>query len=57
MKYFFLFRSELDRVNELKYKLKRLEDTKLDRDERETETRRQSLDRFDVLENKVGLER
>ena len=44
----------MDRVNELKYKLKRVEDKKLDRDDRETETRRQSLDRFEVLESKVG---
>jgi len=48
-----LYKSELDRVNDLKYKLKRVEDTKLDRDDRETETRRQSLDRFEVLESKV----
>ena len=44
----------MDRVNDLKFKLKRVEDTKLDRDDRETETRRQSLDRFEVLESKVG---
>eukprot|EP00088_Acartia_fossae_P051483 TRINITY_DN5782_c0_g1_i5.p1 TRINITY_DN5782_c0_g1~~TRINITY_DN5782_c0_g1_i5.p1 ORF type:complete len:834 (+),score=271.91 TRINITY_DN5782_c0_g1_i5:57-2504(+) len=48
-----LYKTEMERANDLKYKLKRLEDKRLDKDEREVESRRQSLDKLEAYENKV----
>ena len=44
-------------MDELKYKLKRLEDSKIDTEDREADTRRQSCDRFVALETKVKIDR
>jgi len=50
-----MYKIEVERASDLKFKLKKIEDRQLDNQEMDSESRRQSLDRVDSLENKVRV--
>jgi len=49
-----LYKLEVDKNSDLTHKIKRSQDRQYDKEERVAENRRESLDRTDVLERKVG---
>jgi len=50
-----MYKTEMERASDLKFKLKKLEDRQLDHQEINSESRRESLDRVDSLETKVRV--
>jgi len=50
-----MYKTEVERASDLKFKLKKLEDRQLDHQEINSESRRESLDRVDSLETKVRV--